>query len=158
MVTSRAPSRNALSQATSQSIVDHNPSADLRCPAGVVFWALCSIRGHNYLLPKTQQPWISKMQVHEAVRAAKQYLQNIFQDEPIADVGLEEVQFDSANKIWKVTLGFFRNWHADQKGAPSNLISALASQLAQRDRSFKVVTIDDVTGEALSLLNRELVS
>ena len=98
------------------------------------------------------------MHAHNAVQAAKQYLREVFQDEPIADVGLEEVQFDRANKIWKITLGFFRNWRADQKQEPSNLISALANQLAQRDRSYKVVTIDDTTEEALSVLNRELVS
>jgi hypothetical protein len=46
------------------------------------------------------------MKVREAVAAAKAHIQELFSDEQIANLGLEEVEFDGAAKTWTVELGF----------------------------------------------------
>ena len=50
------------------------------------------------------------MDVKEAVRTAKEYLAELFAEETITDVGLEEVVFDDASNEWNITIGFSRPW------------------------------------------------
>lgn len=90
------------------------------------------------------------MDVKEAVRTAKSHIADIFEDEQITRVGLEEVEFDSANAEWRVTIGFNRAWDANNQ-----LASALASQL-YRNRSFKVVRIKDGSGQVSAIADRLL--
>ena len=52
----------------------------------------------------------TRMKVKEASRTAKDYLTDIFADEQITHVGLEEVEFNDASNTWKITIGFFRPW------------------------------------------------
>ena len=56
------------------------------------------------------------MDVKEAVRRAKNYLDDLYQAEEIANVGLEEVVFEDMSNTWKVTIGFSRPW--DYRKAP----------------------------------------
>ena len=47
----------------------------------------------------------------EAVQAAKTYILEIFEDEQIVEVGLEELEYrDKDPGVWKVTIGFRRRW------------------------------------------------
>ena len=46
------------------------------------------------------------MDVKEAVAIAKRYITDLFADEGIAHLGLEEVLFDEWSGDWKVTIGF----------------------------------------------------
>ena len=89
------------------------------------------------------------MDVKEVVRSAKAYLVDLFQDEQITNVGLEEVVFDEASALWKITIGFSRSW--DLKG-PLSVAMAGASP----DRSYKVLSISDATGKVESLRDRVL--
>jgi hypothetical protein len=89
------------------------------------------------------------MDVKEAVRAAKQYVQEVFADEGISDVGLEEVEFNDQAEEWRVTIGFSRAW---DKQSPFALAPAAA-----RPRSYKVLRISDKTGDIISVRNREPV-
>ena len=50
------------------------------------------------------------MNVKEAVRTAKEYVAELYADEPASHVGVEEVVFDEPDNAWKVTVGFFRPW------------------------------------------------
>ena len=50
------------------------------------------------------------MDVKEAVQTAKKYVAELFTDETIADVGLEEVEFNNTSNSWEVTIGFSRPW------------------------------------------------
>ena len=50
------------------------------------------------------------MDVKEAVRAAKEYVVDLFDGEEIDYVGLEEVEFDHESDQWKITIGFSRPW------------------------------------------------
>ena len=90
------------------------------------------------------------MEVKEAARAAKTYLIDIFSDEGITNVGLEEVQFDELSKAWNITIGFSRPW--DHK---NTLVAALGSD-GRPNRSYKVIRISDDDGSVLSLTDRVL--
>ena len=50
----------------------------------------------------------SSVDVKTAVANAKQWLVNVMQEEGVANVGLEEVEFDEEHGLWLITLGFPR--------------------------------------------------
>ena len=73
------------------------------------------------------------MDVKEAVQAARLHIVDLFGDEEISNVGLEEVEFDDLGGAWKVTIGFSRPW--ERQGA-------LGVNLGLKTvRSYKVVHI-----------------
>lgn len=90
------------------------------------------------------------MDVKEAVAAAKQYVAELFAQEGIINLGLEEVEFDDQAGEWRVTVGFSRPW---------DLVTGLAvlatppGQINPR-RSYKVVRISDATGAVISVKDR----
>jgi hypothetical protein len=88
------------------------------------------------------------MDVKEAVGAAKKYVGELFAQEGITNLGLEEVEFDEGAGEWRVTVGFSRPWDA-----ASGMIPA-ALQPNPR-RSYKVVQIFDSTGAIKAVKNRE---
>ena len=90
------------------------------------------------------------LNVQDAIKKARDYVGEIFKDEPIADIGLEEVEFDTDS--WKITIGFNRIW----KVQPTGLSGMLSS--SSFHRSFKVVTISDADGSLVSIKNRELAA
>ncbi|MBV8203134.1 MAG: hypothetical protein JOZ15_21170 [Acidobacteria bacterium] len=53
-------------------------------------------------------PVQSRIDVKEAVRAAKTFVADILASEKVTNIGLEEVKLDDAQ--WLVTLGFSRPW------------------------------------------------
>jgi hypothetical protein len=89
------------------------------------------------------------MDVKQAVTTAKTYVQDLFGGEEVSNLGLEEVEFDEAARRSKITIGFNRPWDE-----PRNVFGAIA-QATKPSRSFKVVTITDTTGEAVSVRNRD---
>ena len=50
------------------------------------------------------------MDVKQAVAAAKQHVAELFANEGVAELGLEEVDFDEAREEWLITVGFARRW------------------------------------------------
>lgn len=92
------------------------------------------------------------MDVKEAVRKAKEYVGDVFAEDRIVDVALEEVEFDHSDEKWKITIGFSRHW-----SAPSlyqNVAKSVGGVMAER--AYKLVLIDDVSGEVLSVRHRNL--
>lgn len=90
------------------------------------------------------------MEAQHAIALAKTQVKTIFADENIVNVGLEELEYDSALGMWKVTIGFSRPWDAN---APTMLNNALNAPPLRR--TYKVVAIDDKSGRFLSVSNRE---
>ena len=84
------------------------------------------------------------MNAKEAVSAAKFFIQDMFADEQIEDLGLEEVEYEEIANFWYVTVGFSRPW---DKNALTDM------QRTGLRRSYKVVTISDNTGEVISVKN-----
>ncbi len=89
------------------------------------------------------------MDVKEAVGLAKKYISELFADEGLLNLGLEEVDYDDARDEWHITLGFSRPW--------DNQVGALAAAFGQSasNRTYKVVLIDKV-GRAVSVKNRDV--
>ena len=48
------------------------------------------------------------MVASEAVQAARDYIVELFKDEKITRVGLEELEFSVENATWEVTIGLQR--------------------------------------------------
>ena len=84
------------------------------------------------------------MKVKEAVQKAKEYITEMFENEDVRLIGLEEVVFDRQKGVWKVTIGFART-----TGAMSAVFS---------NRVFKVVHIENSTGEVVSMTHRVLTT
>jgi len=90
------------------------------------------------------------MDVKDAVQVAKDYARQLFADEGVINLGLEEVEFDEQAGIWSVTVGFSRPWDK-----PSGALATLAQRLSIPGRSYKVVRILDASGNVISVKNRE---
>lgn len=90
------------------------------------------------------------MDVKMAVAMAKKEVSDLFEEEGIRNLGLEEVEFDDKSGAWRVTLGFSRPWDAP----PDSPLAALAGAIAansQSRRSYKLVLIDDAQQKVLSV-------
>ncbi len=98
------------------------------------------------------------MDVKEAVGTAKRYIVDIYEDEPIRHISVEEVVFDESDNSWKVTVGFFRPW--DEKLGLSGILGAAAEgePALWKRRSFKIVQVDDHTGKVKSMTHRPISS
>jgi hypothetical protein len=94
---------------------------------------------------------MTNMDVKEAVQIAKEYVVNLFEEEQIVDVGLEEVKFDHDSATWEITIGFARSW---QRGGTMKYPFDEAGNLV---RSYKVVHINDESGRVERLKDRFLV-
>jgi hypothetical protein len=92
------------------------------------------------------------MDVKQAVSLAKQHVLDLFSEEQLSNLGLEEVEFDDPDNEWRVTLGFSRPWDD-----PKNVFAAFSREGTYPKRSFKVVRISNGTGQVLSVKNRESV-
>ena len=90
------------------------------------------------------------MNVKEVVTHAKQHVLDLFAEESLTNVGLEEVELDEQANEWVVTIGFSRPWDE-----PRNALAALA---APARRAYKVVRVSNANGAILSIKNREVQS
>ena len=86
------------------------------------------------------------MDVKEAAKLAKDYVADLFAEEEIGNVGLEEMELMSGpnGPQWAVTVGFSRPWHS------GGLATITLGQRGLR-RSYKVLRIDDQNGKVESV-------
>jgi hypothetical protein len=90
----------------------------------------------------------SAMNVQEAVSAAKIWVTEVFKEEHISKLGLEEVVHDESERVWRITLGFSRVLNSDLE--IPNILKMLPSP-----RFFKVITVKEPSGEVVSMRDRE---
>ena len=81
------------------------------------------------------------MDVKLAVATAKQHIAELFAEEEILNLGLEEVEWDELEKFWRITIGFSRPWNR-------NVGSVLSGE---NSRSYKIVILNDEDGRVLSV-------
>lgn len=86
----------------------------------------------------------------EAVQAAKQYAKEVFGDEDISRIRLEEINYDAVKDEWQITVGF------TYQGAPTQLQQNLGVERIYGNRQYKVVHIRDSDGEFVGLTDRML--
>ncbi|WP_394691225.1 hypothetical protein [Hoeflea sp.] len=95
------------------------------------------------------------MEVKDAVKLAKSYIADIFMDENISHIGLEEVEYDESDDVWRVTIGFQRSWKKSLTGL-SPTLSELYATPRMTDRWYKILEISAETGRVLSMKDREI--
>ena len=90
--------------------------------------------------------------VKTAVSNAIEFVRELYKDEEIKDILLEEVEFSESTNQWLITIGFMRNKMKDQSSSIANLI------LPEREivRKYKIVHIDAQSGEPISMKIREI--
>ena len=84
------------------------------------------------------------MDAKQAAEQAKEYVIDIFADERIEHVGLEEIKF--AAGVWEVTIGFSRPWNRPTLPLVPN----------PAQRSYKTVKINDRLNKVISMVHRSL--
>lgn len=106
------------------------------------------------------------MDVKEAARTARAHIADLFADENVQHVGLEEVEFDDVADVWNITIGFSRPWELSKDppkdSAPS--IPILFPELNHLNpppppppqRSYKIVRVRDSDGHVISVTHRAL--
>lgn len=90
------------------------------------------------------------MELKDAVKTAKSIIIDLFADEDIDQVGLEEVVYSPTSETWKVTIGFRRPW---TKRTTGGLLSGGSSGVAAR--WYKQVELSQ-GGELRAVTDREL--
>ncbi|HJU17732.1 MAG TPA: hypothetical protein VJ770_14850 [Stellaceae bacterium] len=91
------------------------------------------------------------MEVKEAISAAKRYISEIYADEQITNISLEEIQHILAAGNWVITLSFSRPWNTPRTRAQEVLENLGA--MPSLKRSYKVITMAD-DGTVLSMKDR----
>ena len=88
----------------------------------------------------------------EAVAAAAAYMKDIYGNPE--GLLVEEIEQDSANRVWRVTMGF---WLALPPRRPSGL-NALAEMMEpiRVKRTFKALEVSMDSGEVMSMKIRQL--
>lgn len=86
------------------------------------------------------------MEVRAAIGAAKKIIADVFSDEGVRDIRLEEVKFDPAALEWWITVGFFRPTPSQWMQLPGTMI-----------REFKTVVLDD-EGRMREIKHREVAN
>jgi len=95
------------------------------------------------------------MKVNEAVRTAKAYVGDLYAEEKVVEIGLEEVSYDESERAWHVTIGFRRPWKKRiSKGSEG--IAAMFTIPEIEDRWYKSVVVRDSDGQVLALSDREM--
>ena len=93
------------------------------------------------------------MDVKQAAQTARRYVADVFAEDEISFVALEEVEFDAGSDVWNITLSFLR---------PSGTMSGLdviAPGLSRGEnvqRCYKIVNVDDESGNVISVKHRVL--
>lgn len=83
------------------------------------------------------------MDVKDAVNKARVYIQDIYSDEQISALRLEEVEYDHREDAWKITLSF-------------NRPAIGLQQLVGAPRDYKTVIIDNPSKKVTAMRIRQL--
>ena len=83
------------------------------------------------------------MEPKEAVLVAKEHVRDLFGDEGISNLGLEEIALEG--NVWKITIGFSRKWDVN-----------VSSVLSGSGRAYKVLRISKINKQILSVMDRTL--
>ena len=89
------------------------------------------------------------MNAKEAVKAAKEYLEDLFSGEELTNLGLEEVVL--RGNVWRVTFGFSRPWDY-----PRRMLMLPEIGAGIPTREYKVVEVRDDSSEAVGVQDRQV--
>ena len=84
------------------------------------------------------------MEVKQAVAVAKEHTMDLFREEGIINIGLEEIEQQGG--YWRITIGFSRPWDR-------NIGTVLGGASG---RTYKTILVDDEDGRVLSVKDRDI--
>lgn len=94
---------------------------------------------------------VTNLDVKEAVKSAKRALQELYSDDPLKDLALEEIELteEAGRKMWAVTLGFHRTKRVSE--VPASRVTQYWSLRPEppaqvEHRVYKTVFIDADSG------------
>ncbi len=90
------------------------------------------------------------MVAREAVQTAKEYILEVFNEEGIDRLGLEELEFRVEDSTWEVTIGFRRHWNSSPPPPRFTLPSS-----PREDRIYKTVRISE-DGTVIAVKHRDV--
>ena len=96
------------------------------------------------------------MEAVQAVKAVKEYILEVFEDEGIVEIGLEELELDSG--VWEVTIGFRREWQKPYAPSPppTGIHEIFRLRGPKREeRTYKTVRIRQ-DGTVISMKHRDV--
>ncbi len=96
--------------------------------------------------------------VKEAVKIARNFATEIYQDEEVSNIGLEEVNFDEETKQWAVTIGFDTNRKkVSRPNKPLSIIGNLNNEVSEEPiRAYKVIRLDAEKGKFKGMTMRQV--
>lgn len=94
------------------------------------------------------------MDVKEAVRAGRAYIEGVFADEDTSDTRLEEVDYDNGEHVWNITFSFLRP--TGTVTTSDVLLPEFSKGTRNVRRDYKVVKVDGSSGQATSIRHRSL--
>lgn len=100
--------------------------------------------------------------VKEAVKTARQYANELYEDEDIKHLGLEEVVFDESKKEWQITLGYDSYRVKTIEQTPNSIQVAVGSLFATGNieketlREYKTFRISAEDGKFKGMLIRKV--
>lgn len=89
------------------------------------------------------------MNAKEAVKSAIDLVGELFENDKPANIGLEDVVFNSTTNSWDVTVEFSRPWDFPTSNVLTNI------QKPMPKRVYKVVSIDNASGGIKEVKMRE---
>ena len=90
------------------------------------------------------------MNVKEAVKAAKEHVKSMFDEEGLSNLGLEEVEFRDVEDAWYITVAFSRPWDKMSD------VLAMVNKGPSANRIYKVVKVNNLDGGLISVKNRDV--
>lgn len=92
--------------------------------------------------------------VKQAVEAATAYARQLFPDEELRHLRVEEVELSSDEQVWNITLGWVEPAVRENKG--SLLLSTGTGELQKLPRVYKVFRVEAETGTVHGMKMREV--
>lgn len=97
----------------------------------------------------------------EAVIQAKSYAKELYDDEDIQDLSLEEIDFDDTSDNWRVTLGYNTKRHSFEKNLNSPISEFINPFNLNQDskiktiREYKIFEINANNGNLIKMTIRK---
>jgi hypothetical protein len=92
--------------------------------------------------------------VKQAVEAATAYARELFRDEELRHLRVEEVELSSDQRVWNITLGWVEP--AVRQDTGSLLIRSGTAELQRLPRVYKVFRVEAETGAVHGMKMREV--
>lgn len=95
------------------------------------------------------------VEVKAAVGIAKGHIRDLYAEEHLENIGLEEVVYDDDTDCWRVTIGFLRVWATAHPKTMGETWGTQRSPGLGGRREYKVVSVSDEDGALQSVEIRE---